>query len=252
MSGKTAFVQKAIKKYGDKYDYSDFEYKNCKSKSTIICKVHGPFQQTADNHIRQKNGCQKCAPKKQTKIITKTKMNKTVFIERAQKIHGNKYDYQKFIYVDMKTLGIIICPKHGEFLQKPKMHIGQKSKCQKCALEERRYTFEKFLEKANVIHENKYFYDEFVYVNSRTKSIVKCPEHGPFLISGQSHINLEHGCYKCGIQKYKKNKEHFIEKSKKIHGDKYDYSEFIYQTSITKGTIICANHGKFLQGSKSI
>jgi hypothetical protein len=39
----------------------------------------------------------------------------------------------------------------------------------------------------------------------------------------------------------------FIDKSKKIHGDKYDYSKVDYTTSVTKVTITCPIHGDFLQ-----
>lgn len=36
------------------------------------------------------------------------------FIIKANKIHNNKYNYQKFQYVNAKTASIIICPIHGE------------------------------------------------------------------------------------------------------------------------------------------
>lgn len=43
----------------------------------------------------------------------------------------------------------------------------------------------------------------------------------------------------------------FIKKSKKIHGDKYDYSLSIYTTSKNKLTIICPKHGEFSQRASS-
>jgi very-short-patch-repair endonuclease len=39
----------------------------------------------------------------------------------------------------------------------------------------------------------------------------------------------------------------FIDKSKKIHGDQYDYSKVDYTTSINKVTITCPIHGDFFQ-----
>jgi len=39
----------------------------------------------------------------------------------------------------------------------------------------------------------------------------------------------------------------FINKSKKIHGDKYDYSKVQYVNAKTKITIICKEHGEFCQ-----
>lgn len=45
------------------------------------------------------------------------------FIERARKVHGNKYDYSKVKYNKSSEKVCIICPEHGEFLQTPNMHL---------------------------------------------------------------------------------------------------------------------------------
>ena len=41
--------------------------------------------------------------------------------------------------------------------------------------------------------------------------------------------------------------ESFIEKSRKVHGDKYDYSKTIYKGCTNKVCIICPEHGEFWQ-----
>ena len=38
----------------------------------------------------------------------------------------------------------------------------------------------------------------------------------------------------------------FVEKSKSIHGEKYDYSKVDYKNNSTKVLIICPKHGEFL------
>lgn len=43
MTKTEKFIEKAKKVYGDKYDYSKVEYKNCSSKVEIICPEHGSF-----------------------------------------------------------------------------------------------------------------------------------------------------------------------------------------------------------------
>ena len=53
------------------------------------------------------------------------------FIQKARKVHGNKYDYSKVVYVNNSTKVKIICPDHGEFLQTPKSHL-KGSNCNKC------------------------------------------------------------------------------------------------------------------------
>ena len=52
------------------------------------------------------------------------------FIEKAKKIHGDKYDYSKVEYVNNRTKVCIICPEHGEFWQSPNKHLHTKYGCQ--------------------------------------------------------------------------------------------------------------------------
>jgi len=54
------FIEYSINIHGDKYDYSLVDYKNNKTKVSIICKEHGVFKQTPNDHIG-KHGCRKCS-----------------------------------------------------------------------------------------------------------------------------------------------------------------------------------------------
>lgn len=45
--------------HGTLYDYSLLEYKNTDTKITIICRIHGEFQQTPNHHLRG-TGCPQC------------------------------------------------------------------------------------------------------------------------------------------------------------------------------------------------
>ena len=53
------------------------------------------------------------------------------FIEKARKVHGDKYDYSKVEYVNSHTKICIICPEHGEFWQTPNNHLCGKG-CNEC------------------------------------------------------------------------------------------------------------------------
>ena len=68
-------------------------------------------------------------------IMEKTKNE--IFIEKAKKVHGDKYDYSKVEYVNAKTKVCIICPKHGEFWQTPNTHQSGKS-CIHCGNEKKK------------------------------------------------------------------------------------------------------------------
>lgn len=55
------------------------------------------------------------------------------FIERARKVHGNKYDYSKVEFINTRTKVCIVCPIHGDFFQVPKDHTSGKG-CIKCGM----------------------------------------------------------------------------------------------------------------------
>ena len=64
------------------------------------------------------------------------KCTKAEFIEKCRKIHGDKYDYSKVVYVNNKTCVEIICPKHGTFWQRPDAHIH--SGCLMCGIDKKK------------------------------------------------------------------------------------------------------------------
>lgn len=121
------FIKKAMKIHGNKYDYSQVEYKGAHKKIKIICPKHGEFEQFANFHIRG-HGCLQCSIKKRSYLRTKTLKN---FIRDAIKIHKNKYDYSASIYKNSATKIKILCKKHGVFEQRPADHL-KGCGCPKC------------------------------------------------------------------------------------------------------------------------
>ena len=167
------------------------------------------------------------------------------FIEKARKVHGDKYDYSKVEYKNAHTKVCIICPEHGEFWQTPNTHLYLKCECSKC-MKNAKGTTDEFIERARKIHINKYDYSKVEYINSKTKVCIICPEHGEFWQTPDKHLYGQ-GCPICGNDKQKSNTEEFIRKANKIHSNKYDYSKVNYVNSHTKVCIICPEHGEFWQ-----
>jgi very-short-patch-repair endonuclease len=194
------FIERAKQIHEDKYDYSKVEYINIKTKVCIICPEHGEFWQTPNKHLAGQ-GCKECGKK-----ITKKKLANEEFIEKAKKIHGDKYDYSKTKYVDAKTKVCIICPEHGEFFISPHNHLCGK-KCIKCATIERsnkhRNKQEDVIDKAKIVHNNKYDYSKVKYNKMHEKVCIICPEHGEFWQSMANHVSGK-GCPAC--------KESFLER----------------------------------------
>lgn len=121
--GSTAtFIKLAKKKHGPrKYKYNKKDdYVNLSSKMTITCRKHGIFRQGASSHLLGA-GCPICALEARSKYrrgCTREFINAA----RASK-HGYTYDYSKVIYVMASKKVTIICPKHGEFEQMPRIHL---------------------------------------------------------------------------------------------------------------------------------
>jgi hypothetical protein len=59
------------------------------------------------------------------------KLNTLSFIEKANIKHNNYYNYSLVNYNNAVSKVIIICPKHGEFLQQPNNHLFGQG-CIKC------------------------------------------------------------------------------------------------------------------------
>ena len=373
------FIEKAHKVHQDKYDYSKTEYRKTNEKVCIICPIHGEFWQTPNHHL-QGCGCPKCG-----RLQSTTKLTYNEFIEKAKKVHGDKYDYSKVIYRGWDEKVCIICPIHGEFWQQSCAHIARGHGCPQCAMTQNkeyslsqgiitfqklvntvldkyevdisqyqgwdkeitvvckkhgsftttptklkytknpcphcreelkkpkkekilvdykqlfidklekkypnRFNYEnlnyinadkeitlydsvaeinvtikpsvllkqkldglrcyknsklptvKFIEKARKVHDNKYDYSKTMYIDSKSKVCIICPEHGEFYQTPNEHLKGS-GCSKCA-NNIKMNVNDFLEKAKKVHGDKYDYSKMVLKKQNEHITLICPEHGEF-------
>ena len=243
------FLNECNEVHNNKYDYSLVEYKKAKDKIKIICPIHGIFEQNAFNH-KKGIGCPKCSYDKLRNIN---------FIEESNKIHNNKYDYSLIKYKNNRTKIKIICFKHGVFEQVPQSHLNGFG-CKKCSIENRenwggghggpgwkpKHTKEKFIKKSIKVHGNKYDYSLVDYNGSDIKIKIICSIHGIFEQTPRHHL-YNRGCPKCSIDSKKDDTNKFIEKSIKVHGNKYDYSLVDYKSYNEFVKIICSEHGVFKQ-----
>lgn len=252
------FIEKARAVHGDKYDYSRVEYTGGKNKVTIICPLHGPFEQRPNSHSNG-NGCERCAREENARKLNKGKEH---FIRLARKQHGDKYDYSKVYYTKMKDEVCIICPEHGEFMQQAANHAHNGAGCWECGrvitISSRKHSKEDFIRKAKEVHGDRYGYAKVEYIDSTTKVILLCDKHGEFSIPPQAHLAGQ-GCRDCGYEingkkaadtMFSVTNEEFIERAIAVHGNKYDYSKVdIKRWSSKTVRIICPEHGEFPQSA---
>ena len=111
------FIEKSKIRHKEKYDYSLVNYTTNLTPVSILCPLHGEFEQRPKDHLLGK-GCRKCSG---------VYMDTNYFIERANKIHDFQYSYDKTIFENSHKKIIITCKKHGDFEQTPNAHLNGQS-----------------------------------------------------------------------------------------------------------------------------
>ena len=166
----------------------------------------------------------------------------------------SKYDYSllpnEFRSVDKLPIECLI---HGVFRQIATVHICGKG-CPKCGTVRRiqlsTLSTEKFIIKANNVHNNFYIYPRTDYTGNKNKVIITCPIHGDFLQTPNNHLTGQ-SCPRCSRDSLSFTTEEFIKKAVDIHGNDYTYPRTKYTGSNNKVIINCPIHGAFEQKAAS-
>lgn len=269
-STKEEFIEKAVKLHGDEYDYSEVIYENNRTEVKIYCRKHKEyFLQKPTKHLAGQ-GCKKCGYEKNSK---NTAMKLDEFIQRSIEKYGNdKFDFSLVNYKNNSTKVRILCSIHGEFETTPNTFLKKQTKygCTKCGIdahqiakqkvfqynndstpkEEASTIVERFIKEARLKFGDKYDYSKVEYIEKNTPITIICPKHGEFKQTPHNHLKKS-GCRKCSYEEDGKNKrvsfDEFLQRAKKTHKIKYDYSKVDYVDYNTLITIICPVHGEFKQ-----
>lgn len=255
------FVEEARKAHGDRYDYSESNYKTARLKLRIRCKVHGLFEQVPYVHLKGA-GCPTCGKEA---IGNAHRASQQEFVEQGTAKFGEKFDYSQVQYANAWTPVLIGCPAHGLFSQTPAAHLHHNTYgCPKCAEDDAsnrgrgpreprpqdRSTTAEFIERAEAKHNGKYDYSLVEYTASKEKVIIICKVHGPFKQDATGHLSGR-GCPKCRNENnsasQRQSVESFLTRARAVHGYKFDYSKVEYKTARLPVTIICPVHGEFQQ-----
>lgn len=102
-----------------------------------------------------------------------------------------------------------------------------------------------FIDKAKLIHDNRYDYSLVNYKDNKTDINIICKIHGIFKQNPQVHLR-GNGCSICSGNK-RHTLDKFIAKGNEIHNNYYDYSLSKYKNADTNINIICPEHGVFEQ-----
>ena len=132
-------IEKCKKIYGeDRFSYDlnliSKQYQKNTSAITVHCNIHKEDFDIGACVLLQGNACG-CNSCRAEKIKERCFIPLEEQIEKAQKIHNNKYDYSLAHTVDYKNVNTkipIICPIHGVFEQQMSHHIHRSSGCPIC------------------------------------------------------------------------------------------------------------------------
>lgn len=194
------FIKRAKKKFKKSFDYSKFVYKGSRVPSTIICKIHGEFEQSPRLHLQSKHGCPECG-------------NKAVSDYRKSLTDGEELRNKIFPiesvsgYFDWSNPMLFRCTC-GEEFSTHLTNVIKGSFCKSCGLkkmgESHKISEEDFIERANSIHNNQYTYLDYKMVTEPVK--IRCKIHGEFTQLGYSHLKGA-GCPKCSYIESNQEKE---------------------------------------------
>jgi len=178
-------------------------------------------------------------------------MDTEYFIKRAQQVHGDKYDYKFISNPKSRDKVKIICPIHGEFEQKANSHLSGNG-CKQCSPKKisktKSLSFEKFVERCKKIHNDRYDYSLSNYIN-KTIPIEIIDKTNGLKFTQRPDTHLRGNKPQIFSNNLPLNTELFIKKSRKKHGDFYDYSSVKYTGAHNNIKIICPIHGEFEQSA---
>lgn len=201
--GKEGFIERSKEKFGGMFDYSQVKFVNMSTKVTLICKKCGnSFDVVPSSHLARK-GCPYCVGLKQ--------WDTDFFIKKSKELNGDRYSYEKTVYVNKRTPVIITCPIHGDFEQNPHNHISQRQGCPQCgkkyAKEWRKNDYQHFVEESQKRFGDTYEFPDIdeLYENSHSKILIKCKQCGNvFEKIACDHLTSPHGgCLNCYAQQSK-------------------------------------------------
>ena len=169
------FIDQSIKIWGDKYDYSQTEYESSRKKVKIIYDGIS-YLQYPNSHL--------------SGYPVEGYLDQEIFLQKAKKKHGDKYDYSLVEFVNANTkIKIIYDGVTHE--QTPYNHL--KYSPEKVL---RLKTIEEFIIESIAIHDGKYSYENAIYKSDRDKITITCPIHGDFSQIVNSHM-IGKGCPTC-------------------------------------------------------
>lgn len=188
------FILKCKKKFGDTFSFDKTKYVNAFTNVTVTCNIHGDITVNPREFLKSL-GCHKCAHGTESKKMTLSELK-----ERLDKKHkGNVIPlFNELKGVD--SIGTFYCIKHDNTFNETSSNAMKKFGCKYCQKEQREKNLSKrkdsFIERATMVHDKKYSFDDLIYKGIKRRGIITCKIHGNFSIKLENLLKGQ-GCPKC-------------------------------------------------------
>ena len=238
------------KKFAGVLELRDSKYISAREPIIVYCLLHGAFERGASALLyddRPRHPCPDCVKELQRNDVLADWPNYLSKIQQA--IDCANLDFTRVDYRGSQKKIEIICSLHGPFEAIPANILHKKSGCPDCGRSNRANLGpEEILSRLIEAHGDKYEFDIPPNVRTTTKISYKCEIHGK-KYGLVTNLLAGKGCRECGriaaVQKRSITTEQWIEKARKVHGQKYDYSKTKYLNAKVKVIVTCPDHGDF-------
>ena len=112
------FIADARRVHGDRYDYSAVDYGGRKTRVTISCPDHGPFQQTPEHHLKRAHGCPECSHHRSKGEAALAKFMST-FVEIEERNRRVIAPKEIDIYAPAQKLAVEYCGEYWHAASSP-------------------------------------------------------------------------------------------------------------------------------------
>jgi len=99
-------IETAQERFGNKFDYSRYDYQGSKVKSVVICPLHGDVDCLIYAHAKSVYGCTKCGT-----LVNRSLFSAAYFKKHIPEIVKQHYDLSLFDAKDPNEDSIFICRK---------------------------------------------------------------------------------------------------------------------------------------------
>lgn len=189
------------------YDYTNTKYWDDEHPLTIVCNLHGEFQELPKNIINNKIPCKECAKTVKEYSYKNKFYTLEAFKQACIEANGDRFDYSKIEFNGFNRCFYPSCKEHGTItVKKPHTHLTYTT-CAKCRGTKSRYTQEDFVKKAKELHGNKYDYSNSIYTSSREEITIYCNYCKQEFTHKQASYHLQgNGCNLCSLAGFDSSK----------------------------------------------